>query len=391
MTLPKDADSAEAPGAKLARRDFILLPLLALLVVSVVAVSAELIARRFFSESTTSLDNCLVLVEPATGIRGIPNSVCSEKSLESPLVEYRLDGAGFRSGSVYGPKPAGVYRIVMMGSSLAMGERVPFEKSLAALLPRELSRQSGRKIELYDEGMAYGFARNSDLRFANVLAAKPDLILWVLTPLDIERASFTYVKNSFAEPTSSDRPVDGLKNAILEKIREYGGTIVVGNALRHWLYEIQSQNQYVGSYLLNKSDAGETGFLRAHLSTVWVADVKKFDSYATDIEERANSAHIPFVATLVPNRAQAAMISLGEWSAGFDPYHLDRELRSEITGNGGMYLDILPEFRMLPSPEHLYYPLDGHPDAAGHAVLAGLLANALGGAVRELRATSRPK
>jgi hypothetical protein len=390
MTPSKHAYTAKSPVAKLARRDWILLPLLAFLTVSIIAVSAELIARRFFSESTSSLDSCLVLNEPATGIRGIPNSMCREKTLESPLVEYRLDGAGFRSGSDYGSKPAGAYRIVMIGSSVAMGERVPFEKSLAALLPEELSRQSGRKIELYNEGMAYGFPRNSALRFQDALAAKPDLILWVLAPMDIERVGFTYAKNSFSKPASSDGSINALKNAMLDKIRKNGGTIVVGNALRHWLYELQSQSQYVRSYLLNKSDESEAGFLRASLSPDWTAHVKEFGAYAADIEERAKSAEVPFVATFAPNRAQAAMISLGEWPAGFDPYRLDEQLRSIITSHGGMYLDILPEYRLLPSPEHLYYPLDGHPDAAGHAALAGLLANALGSAVPELRAASRP-
>jgi hypothetical protein len=390
MTAPKDAASADSPVTKLARRDWVLLPLLALLTVSVMAISAELIARRFFSESTTSLDSCLVLSEPATGIRGIPNSVCSEKTLESPLVEYRLDGAGFRSGPVHGSKPAGVYRIVLIGSSVAMGERVPFEKSLAALLPEQLSRQSGRKIELYNEGMAYGFPRNSALRFQDVLRAEPDLILWVLTPMDIEKAGFSYVKNSFSMPAPADGPLGALKNAILDKIRKNGGTIVVGNAMRHWLYEVQSQSQYIHSYLLNKSDDSEAGFLRAAPGPEWAARVKEFATYAADIEERAESANVPFVATFAPNRAQAAMISLGEWPAGYDPYRLDADLRSVVTGHGGTYLDILPQYRMLPNPEHFYYPLDGHPDAAGYAVLAGLLANALGEAVPELRAASGP-
>lgn len=391
MTPLKDTHSAQALPARLARRDWVLLPLLALLTISAISVSAELIARRFFSESTTSLDSCLVLNEPATGIRGIPNSVCWEKTLESPLVEYRLDGAGYRSGSaIYGPKTPGVYRIVMIGSSMVMGERVPFDKSLAALLPEELSRRAGRKIEVYDEGMAYGFAGNTALRFQDALAMKPDLILWVLMPLDIEKAGFTYVKNAFKRPPSSDGAIDAAKNAILAVIRRHGGDIVIGRALRHWLYEFQSQSQYIHSYLLNKPDVGETGFLRATFGPVWSAHLKEFDAYAADIAGKAHSAAVPLVATLAPNRAQAAMISLGEWPAGFDPYRLDRELQSVITRQGGIYLDILPEFRMLPSPEHYYYPLDGHPDAAGHAALAGVLAEVLGnGAIPELRAAGR--
>lgn len=374
---PSDANTAKSPMAKVARRDWVLLPLLALVTVSLIAISAELFARRFFSESSTSLDSCLVLTEPSTGIRGIPDSVCREKTLESPLVEYRMDRAGFRSGSVSGPKRAGVYRIVLIGSSVAMGERAPFEKSLAARLPDDLSRQIGRKVELYNEGMAYGFAHNSVLRFGDALAAKPDLILWVLTPMDVEKAGYTYVENSFNKPATPNGRLETLKTAILNDIRKHGGNIVIGNALRHWLYEVQSQSQYIHSYLLNKSDDSEAGFLKTTLGPEWSARLKEFDGYAADIEGKAISAGVPFVATFTPNRAQAAMISLGQWPPGYDPYHLDNELRSIITRHGGIYLDILPEFRKLPSPEHLYYPLDGHPDAAGYAALAAMLATAL--------------
>jgi len=180
-----------------------------------------------------------------------------------------------------------------------------------------------------------------------------------------------------------------LKNAILKGIRERGGSIVVGNALRHWLYEFQSQRQYIRSFLLNRPDEGEAGFLKGQLSPQWQAHVSEFDSYAADIEQQAKAAGVPFAATFAPNRVQAAMISLGEWPPGFDPYQLDRTLRSIVTSHGGTYIDILPDFRTLLGPEHLYYPLDGHPDAQGQAVLAELLAKQLaGGAIPELKAST---
>ena len=75
-----------------------------------------------------------------------------------------------------------------------MGEGVSDEKTLAALLPAGLTRLTGRKVELYNEGMGYGFARNTALRFNDVLAAQPDMVLWVLTPMDIGQGMAVYAE-----------------------------------------------------------------------------------------------------------------------------------------------------------------------------------------------------
>jgi len=78
MNLPTDVKPASGAEGKMARRDWILLPFLALLTITLISVCAELVARRTFSESATSLESCLVLTDPASGVRGIPNSVCWE-------------------------------------------------------------------------------------------------------------------------------------------------------------------------------------------------------------------------------------------------------------------------------------------------------------------------
>jgi hypothetical protein len=155
--------------------------------------------------------------------------------------------------------------------------------------------------------------------------------------------------------------------------------------LQHVLYK--SQSQYVKSYLRRGDD--DTGFLQAHLSPQWQSYLQAFDADAARVEAQAKTAGVPLVVVLVPNRAQAAMISMGEWPAGYDPYKLDDELRSIIVSHGGIYADILPGFRTIPNPEQYYFPVDGHPNAEGHAIIANLLAKALTNAsVPALSATS---
>ena len=83
------------------------------------------------------------------------------------------------------------------------------------------------------------------------------------------------------------------------------------------------------------------------------------------------------------------MISRGEWGAEFDPFKLDNELRSIIKSHGGMYIDILPYFRKIPNPEQDHYPVEGHLNASGHALIARLLAKEITSAVPALSVSAR--
>jgi hypothetical protein len=120
--------------------------------------------------------------------------------------------------------------------------------------------------------------------------------------------------------------------------------------------------------------------------------LQDFDSYAGDMEARANAAGVPLVIVLLPYRAHAAMISMGEWPAGYDPYKLDQDMRTIVTRHGGTYIDILPDYRNVPDPEEGYFPVDRHPNAHGHAMIARMLAKELtSGAVPALKVVAQPQ
>jgi hypothetical protein len=367
-------------------RDWILLPGLGLLTIALLIGSSEVIARRMFRESSSRAIDCMVLSDASTGVRAIPNSACSEKLAEdrSPI-EYRFNACGHRAGVDCGPKPSGSYRIVMVGSSFAMGLEAAREKTFAATLPAQLSRRTGRRIELYNEAMESGFPRSVDLRFNEVLAASPDMILWILTPFDIKKVSSLLPDQPTSRGSFLARNWSRTKTAFStesapEAFRELWQRVTdafvetrTAFMLRHFLF--QSQSQYVRSYLMDGDD--ESGFLKAELSGLWLSRIQEFTGYAADIERRSATAGIPLVAVMLPNRAQAAMISMGAWPAGLDPYRLDHEVRSVIVSHGETYADILPAFGDVPNPERGYFAVDGHPNERGHAVLSTMLADKL--------------
>jgi hypothetical protein len=365
------------------RRDFLFMPLIGLLTIAVICVSAELIARTRFYESPIGLGPCLDDSDAAKGVRGRPNTVCREKSLESDSIEYRLDSRGYRSAMELRPKQSDVYRIVLIGSSVAMGELAQLNDSPAALLAPRLSALTGRKIEVYNQGMAWGFARNANLRFQDAIEAQPDLILWVVTPLDIARSEET-----LARDTNTPLPPKGiqyLKNTILQYIRGHGGDIVIGQVLRHYLYEFQSADQFVRATLQGKSPDDESGFLLLVQGPAWQKHWVDFAGHAQDMIARARAAGIPMAIAFAPNRVQAAMISAGEWPKGYDPYGMNRGVQRLVEADGGTFIGLLPHYRAVPGSEHFYLPLDGHPTTAGYAFLAEAIARQLtGGAIPAL-------
>jgi hypothetical protein len=374
-----------------------LLPLLSLLTICLLSISVEFIARRIFVESATTTLGCLVVNDPSTGVRAIPNSVCTQKIFESALTEYRVNSCGHRAGMECGPKDPGKYRIVLVGSSFAYGMWVQREQSFAALLPKELSQRSGRTVELYNQSMQWGMPRSVKLRFNEALAADPDLILWPIASVDIENVEdilpyvapredagtettgmdepggmlakrWRRIAVAFSRKTVADLVRDGWKRALLE-LNETRTVFL----LQHFLY--QSQSQTVKHYLARRKGVA---YLDVEPSAAWQGKLQQFESYVADVLAQAKAARVPVVVVVLPIRAQAAMISRGEWPADFDPYKMGGQIRTIVEKHGGIYKDILHDFRRIPNPERYYLPVDGHLDVGGHEIVSGLLAKALG-------------
>ena len=71
---------------------------------------------------------------------------------------------------------------------------------------------------------------------------------------------------------------------------------------------------------------------------------------------------------------------------------LGEEFKSIAISHGVTYVDILHDFRNIPNPERGYFPVDGHPNASGHATLSLLLAKELtSGAIPALKVAAQPQ
>lgn len=403
MTSSLASRPQSATQQKRRGRDWILLPAISLLTVAAIAASSEMLARYFFPIRQMAFENCFATNDPTGDAPVKPNGVCWEQMAESPFrAEYRFNSRGHRAGGELTPKAPGTYRIVLIGSSLTQGLFIPRERTFAATLPAQLSAATGRKVEVYNEASGGKFrggsfpTPTSAQHFEDILAAQPDLILWVLTPTDLTNAMPPETTNSPAGipgPPFSPAPTGALGkvDAVLAKINLSGRLknrweqTRMSIALKHLLFGHESKEEYVQSYLKNEN---ESGFLLATPSPVWQSRIRNFDADIAEFTSRAKAAGVPMAAVYVPNRAQVAMISMGNPPPGYDPFHLDQDLGQTIWQDGATFLDILPEYRGVADPERHYFPIDGHPDADGHALISRFLAKELtAGQVPALKAS----
>lgn len=373
------------------KRSWLLLPCVSLVTLVLLVGSAEILARSLFPENGSTMP-CLIVNDPSTGVRGLPNSVCHETTFEGLPIEYRFNDCGFRNDERCGPAPQGTYRIVLIGSSMTEGLRVDRERSYAGLLASLLTRAAGRNVDVFNEGLQWSMPASWPLRLKAIADAKPDLIVWTMTPLDIDSASLIlpYVPGVQDAVASSDAAADRVPSAV-----QAGASAprrsAAALAARAWDKLIGPINQTRTAQLLQsllfvspslylhhvEMQGRSADYLRTPLPSSFRDSLHTVDKALGPVTAEARALHVPLVVVLTPQRADAIMLAQATWAPGYDPLALNRALAAVVRRRGAVYLDISHGFKDLTDPGTLYLPFDGHMTARGHAVVADLLTKGL--------------
>jgi hypothetical protein len=364
--------------------DWIILSALALAALAATAGVSEFVSRQIFSEETPhgSIE-CEVRNDSPAGARAKPDSSCWEKLAEGTLAEYKFNHCGDREFVECRSAHPGVFRIVMTGSSVAVGRYLPVQKTIAEFLSSAIEKRIPEPVEVYNASMMQGSLESVGLRFGDILADKPDMVLWVVTPHDVEEARYV----TYHDPTSQLQADAGgalsvkrawylikrayVNRSIADLARSHFDRTRTALALRHLLY--QSRGIYVRSSLM-QSDT-DAGYLKRHPSEIWRQRIEEFGAQFAENRARAKAAGVPLVIVSIPSREQAALLATSEEHDDIDPYGFDRSLQSIVAAQGEVYVEILPALRGVPEPERLYYPVDGHPNERGTFLIARALAD----------------
>lgn len=174
------------PGDKVSNRGYLVKTLLLLLGVVIALCMSELITRQIFREPGRTQ----YVPDPIVGFRHAPNQRVWQTN------EAREFGVWFTTNSQGNPdlerlidKPEGVYRIAVIGDSMAEAAQVRQEERFTSLLERELTEwcQTNcgtiQQIEVLNFGTAsYGTSQEWLNYQSHVRHYAPDLVLLVFLP-----------------------------------------------------------------------------------------------------------------------------------------------------------------------------------------------------------------
>lgn len=265
----------------------------------------------------------------------------------------RTDARGVRVSPSPAPDPPGKpLELVVLGDSTSFGWRVDYEQSYPALLAARLAAAWGRPVHLTNRSVpGYDSEQEEEQLRTLVLPAHPDLVIWHVDHNDAGVALESYQPVAL-RPEDGDNPLHsallklllrarhqhGLEQRLLEQApaERLGGYVVSGPL---WERHVRALERGVAA----AQQAGVPLLLAVFDCNVWFGDAS---------QEHVTRLHEPLLARLAA--AGAACIDL------YPP------LQSHAAQQG--WTDLQPLWLAADDP---------HPSPAGHALVAGLLGDAL--------------
>ncbi len=348
--------------AGLPRRDAWLLPLISLATVLILLGGAELAARAIWPEQVV---NACRVTDAVSGYHYRPNCSSTTKAAEGPWVVNDYNSCGYRSAAACGPTPANSRRIAVIGSSLSEGYLVEYPNTIAARVGADLTAMCRFPVEVQNLGAIGSFGSPLVARLEEALRLKPNAILLVLAPFDLERGLDQQAMPGGEAPVAqSTSPL----HEVFESVKASRAAEIA----QHFLF--RNASVYLPLYLRYGDKAD---FLRQPFSHAWLERLELLDRLIGQLMERASAAHVPLMVSFVPQEAQVTLMAGQSIPAGIDPAALPAAIKAIALAHGASFADTSVALRAEPNPGQLYYQVDGHLSGDGQPIAAAYIAKGL--------------
>ena len=346
------------------RRDFILIPLISIATIVAMLGFAEMASRVVFVE--TGKESCGA-PDGNLATHFQPNCVSHRKSAEGPMVENAYNDCGYRTPTPCGRHDPGIVRVALMGTSTAQGFKVPYEETFAAQLTRELSRSCGRPVEFQNMGVAGASFVDVWRRLDEALAMRPDLIMLVLSALEVRGGFDVAAVHRLAENAAAPaKPAEALPAApLVARVSDFLSQSRALVVAQHFLF--QDSATYARLYLLHGEEAD---YLRQPLSASWHAHMDDFARLLGEMAGKARERGIPLLLVWAPTRVQASLVASTARQPGTDPFAIGVEAAAVASRMDAAFVDTFPAMAEKRAPDRFFYAVDGHMNGEGNAVFA---------------------
>jgi hypothetical protein len=280
-------------------------------------------------------------------------------------------------------KPAGTFRVLVLGDSFMEAVQVDFEQSLPSLIETKLAERTGRAIEVINAGVS-GWGTDDELTYLERygLAFSPDLVLIAMTLHNDLSDNLDLEYHDFRDGRIVERPrveFSALGWPLI-RVREY-----IANHMH--LYSVYSRLKTV-----RRSQVGAQA-LNSHLISLirrepdhWKTDGWEMTRQLLDrTRDVARAAGAQTAVFLIPLFIQASPERLESFlsSQGLSPSDIELDQPQRVMAEWGAraaveVIDLAPDFRSAYAKgDSLYLVDDGHWNRAGHALAAEIVAREL--------------
>jgi hypothetical protein len=349
----------------LPRSDLIVLPLLVLLTLAALAGLGEFAARKIFAE--TGAETCSGIGPAGVAVMR-PNCISHRKAAEGPDTVNAYNDCGYRTPQPCGTRPAGGIRVALMGASTAQGLKVQYDATFAAKLSEALTRACHRPVEFQNMGVPGAGLLDIYRRLPEALAMHPDLIMLVLTPYEMKAPldpPQLAARDAPAAPAPDTAPPPPPEKSLVARLSDLAFNSRILVVAQHYLF--QDRATFTKLFLLHGEDAD---YLRVPYRAGWDNRLRDLDTLLGDMAAHARAAGVPMLLALGPQRIQTSLLDPSVRPPGIDPFEIGHRLAVLAARHGILFQDTLDGFATTPDPDALFYAVDGHMDAAGHAVFA---------------------
>jgi len=314
--------------------------------------------------------------------RLVPDSRAEFRQRDFTYVQ-RVNNLGLRGEDTTTEKPAGTYRIVMLGDSFTMGKGVKDDETFSVLLQQSLrqrlSQCHGKPVEVLNAGVdSYAPVLSFIQLKRDLTVLQPDMVILNLDVSDLtQEAAYRReaVRGEDGEIVAVPQRSGG--KSAYEKLRDWTGRnlfftrlllFYANRALGHHEITVRNVVNEADPEIVAHTLAGDTVDRRQQWQDI-------FDSI-TRMKAYAEQHGMRFALSVYPWPHQ---LSDTEWVPGREVFMSkdarpsDRSLNTirELAASNGIELvDLYPVFRASAGVEPLYFRHDMHFTAAGHRVMA---------------------